>query len=75
MAYFEDEISAGTTCQNWKQEILSIQTNVKIDCVNLGISLVAGYGFSKFYVIDLVPYEDIIWLDCDAFPLTDLTKL
>lgn len=33
------------------------------------------YGYAKIAAIRRVPVEEVLWLDCDVFPLRDLTPL
>ena len=62
-------------CKKWKIRFKNAKTNVKIICFELKIDLPRGYGFSKIVLIDRLPYDDIIFIDCDAFPVADVTQL
>eukprot|EP00035_Acanthoeca_spectabilis_P034335 m.28532 g.28532 ORF g.28532 m.28532 type:complete len:558 (-) comp6562_c0_seq2:98-1771(-) len=48
---------------------------LKMTCHAASGNLPQGYGVAKVEAVLQAPLTEVIWLDCDAFPLKDLTPL
>eukprot|EP00039_Didymoeca_costata_P015672 m.270942 g.270942 ORF g.270942 m.270942 type:complete len:752 (+) comp16265_c1_seq72:1184-3439(+) len=68
VAIFENEMeSTMPDCKRYQDRY---EDTLSIHCINVGLKP-EGYGVTKIIAVMKAPLDQIIWLDCDAFPVRD----